>query len=168
MAMNEAFFDEIYIKYNVLVYSNIKRILYSTVDDDITSCMQDTFIEAFKKIELLKNHQNIAGWLVITSKNVAKNFNKLYLVRNNYFADSKDMENIVNNEEFTDGVIGEIAADKVLSQLSSDERKLYELKYTIGLSNENIGKVLGITPNAVALRVGRLLKKLERFLEFEK
>jgi len=57
-----------------------------------------------------------------------------------------------------------LEAEKILNLLSPDERKLYELKNIMGLSNENIGKIFGITNNAVAVRNTRLKQRLEELL----
>ena len=148
----------------------IKNVLYSQVDDDISSCVQETYLIAWSKIEILKEHKNVAGWLVLTANNVARNFNRLYLTRQDFITYSNELENIIdeNEEDFTEKIIGEISAEKILSRLSPDERKLYDLKHVIGLSNENIGKIFGITPNAVASRNKRLIQKLEGFLPLEK
>ena len=158
----------IYKDYYINVYRKIKNILYSEVDDDITSCVQETYIIAWSKIDELKNHKNAAGWLVLTAQNVARNFNRLYLIRQNIIADSKDMEGIAQEDDFTEHIAGELTAEMILSRLSPDERKLYELRYVINLSNEDIGKILGITPKAVSERKSRLLKKLKGFILSEK
>ena len=68
---NNEFFDEIYNEYYINVFNKIRDTLYTKVDDDITSCIQDTFMKAWQNIEILKEHKNVAGWLVITAKNVA-------------------------------------------------------------------------------------------------
>ncbi len=46
-------------------YMRYDPIFLPLVDD----CIQETFIKAFKSYEVLKTHPNVAGWLVITSKN---------------------------------------------------------------------------------------------------
>jgi len=143
-------------------------MLYSGVDDDITSCVQETYIKAWNKIEFLKKHKNVAGWLVATAKNVAMDFNKNYLLRQKFIAASDGIENIYDEKDFVEKIAGELMAEKILSKLSLNERKLYELKYDVGLNNEDIGKILGISPNAVASRTKRLIEKLKEFYVSQK
>ena len=73
------------------------------------------------------------------------------------------MEEIPDEEDFSEKIAAESVAEKVLNHLSPSERELYELKYIAGLSNEDIGKTLGITANAVASRNKRLVEKLKEF-----
>lgn len=168
MSANEDFFNKIYTKYYINVYRKIKNTLYSEIDDDITSCVQETYIKVLANIETLKKHKNVAGWLVVTAKNVARDFNKQYLIRQNFIADYNGVEDVIDYEDFTDNIAGEIEAEKILKCLPLSERKLYEMKYVIGLSNEDIGKILRITANAVALRNKRLIQRVREFLVLKK
>ena len=164
----DKFFKRIYKQYYINVLNRTKDILYSETSDDITSCVQDTFIKAWDNIELLKEHENVAGWLVVTAKNVAMDFNKKYLLRQNYIINNKILDEITDEEDFDEKIASESAAEKILSCLSQDERKLYDLKHVAELSNEEIGKILGITPNAVASRNKRLTEKLRKIYVSQK
>ena len=48
---------------------------------------------------------------------------------------------------------------QILSYLTNSERDFLALRYQSGLSNEEIGKILGIQAKAVSERYRRLLKK---------
>lgn len=168
---NDEFFNTIYSQYYDFVYFTIKNILYSKVDDDITSCTQETFEKAWIKIDILKNHKNVAGWLVKTAKNVSYHFNEKYLTRQRLAGDSENMENIAKDEDFTQEIVEEALfeeytksniAEKFLSRLSEKERQFYDLKFVEKLSNEKIGKILGISAHAVVVRSRRLIEKFKK------
>ena len=165
---SEKFFNQIYSDHYDSIYFRVKNILYSKIADDISSCTQETFTRAWMNIESLQNHQNIAGWLVVTAKNIAQNFNSRYLtnIKNSNYS-ATDAETIAE-ENFTEKIDSELVAEKILSQLSASERKLYELKHVMGLSNEDIGKIFEISPNAVASRNKRLKDKLAELVFLKK
>ena len=158
---NGEIFEQIYTKHFTIVYEKIKEILYSKIIDDITSCTNDTFVKAWKKIDTLKNHENIIGWLISTAKNTAMDFNTKYSIRRNHEINSDIIESIPNEEDFTEEIFSEFEAEKTLSCLSPKERDLYDYIYVVGYNNAEIGKILGITPNAVVKRNIKLIKKLK-------
>ena len=165
---DKEFFDEIYEKYYKFIYREVRKLLYSEVNDDITSCTQETFIKAWEKIKILKKHKNVTGWLVITAKNIVMNFNKQYQLRESNEPDPNIIEYIPGEEDITEKVSGDLMAEKILAHLSLDERKLYDYKYVLGYNNEEIGEILGINSNAVASRNKRLVKKLKEIYESQK
>ena len=168
---NEKFFNEIYSENYNIVYQKVKNMIYSKVDDDITGCVQDTFLTAWDKIDTLHSHPNITGWLIVTAQNVVSKFNAKYLNRQKLTDDSIDMEDIVQENDFTQELIDDMEyqkyiesgiVEKFISQLSESERQLYELKYKQKLKNEDIAKILKITSNAVASRSKRLIQKFKK------
>lgn len=162
MSVDDKFFTKIYTDYYNQVYAKIKRMLYSKVDDDIISCVQETYLKAWTKIKFLINHENVAKWLVTTAKNVAYDFNKEYLRKQKITKNFDNLENISDDEDFTKKIVNESITESILCRLSSDERILYELGYVQNLSNDKIGEILGITANAVASRNKRLIQKLKK------
>jgi len=171
MSVDDTFFNKIYEDYYNQVYIKIKRMLYSKVDDDITSCVQDTFMQAWIKIEFLKNYEDVVGWLIVTAAHVANNFNRKYAVRQKVINDSTEMENIADETDYAQDILETIGFEeyiksntfeRFLTQMTENERLLYELKYKHKLSNETIGEILGISANAVASRNKRLIQKFKK------
>ena len=173
---NEIYYEELYSKYEDTVYSAIKGMLYSKVGDDISSCVQDTFLIAWKNIEKLRRHENEAGWLVVTAKNVAKKFNEKYLERQKWIDNSIEMDNIVQESDFTQKIEDEMVYkqyidskidERFAATLSEGERRFYDLVVQ-KLSNEEIGKTLGIETHAALVRKSRMIKKFKKFLREQK
>ena len=168
---NKRFFRKIYSANYDTVYKKIKNMIYSKVEDDITGCVQDTFLIAWNKVDTLHNHPNITGWLIVTAQNLVSKFNAEYLKRQKLIDDSIDMEDIVQENDFTQELIDDMEyqkyiesgiVEKFINQLSESEQQLYELKYKQKLKNEDIAKILKIKANAVASRSKRLIQKFKK------
>ena len=165
---DKEFFNDIFEKYHNRIYLEIQKKLYSKIPEDINSCLDDTFCAAWENIKKLRKHENIAGWLIIAAQNTAHNFNRKYNIRQRHEINSNIIDYIPDKEDFTEKVLGEFTAEKILAGLRPEERKLYDYKYVMGYSHEKIGKMLRITPNAVALRNKKLIKKLQKIYETQK
>jgi RNA polymerase sigma factor (sigma-70 family) len=174
---DEDFFNIIYEKYYINVYRKVKNILYSEIDDDITSCVQETFEKAWINAEFLKKHKNAAGWLVKTAENTAYNFNAKYLTRQKFSDDSADTESISLEEDFTQRIVEEAEFDEFLksgiiekffNRLSERDRIFYDLKFRQKLSNEEIGEMLEISSHSVAVKGRRLIEKFKKEFLSEK
>jgi RNA polymerase sigma factor (sigma-70 family) len=173
MKKYDVFFERIYNDYYSHIYSIIKSILFSKTDDDITSCVQEVFIIAYMKIETLYHHPNIMGWLVNTAQKYSRNFNRQYSQRKKFYNDSLDIEAMPDEKDLAQEIIEEISfeeyiksdvVNKFLKKLSSDELKLYDLKYKQKLKNEEIGAIFGINAHAVASRNTRLINKFKKII----
>jgi RNA polymerase sigma factor (sigma-70 family) len=160
-AENNEFFNKIYYEYNEFIYRKIKNILKSKIHDDIDSCVQDTFVTAWMSIEDLRKHDNIAGWFVQTAKNIAYNFNTKCSIREKASDNSADMENIAQKNDFAQNIAEKDALEKFIGKLSEDEQKLYKMKFIQDLSNDKIGKNLGISSHAAVMRINRLKEKFK-------
>ena len=55
-----------------------------------------------------------------------------------------------------------IRVKKILTRLSNEERRFLELRYVLGLSNEEVGRVVGTNAAAVSQRYHRLLVKCRK------
>lgn len=172
---NDEWFNEIYILYYEFVYEMLKTHLYSKVDDDVSSCTQEVFLIAYVKIDTLRIHPYIKGWLGETAIRYSKNFNRLYLIHQQYYEEIEDIdiETIPSGENVMQKVIGEMSFEeniqanevkKHLKKLSPDELKLYHLKYEQGLSNQEIGDFFSTSAQNIATRNTRLIKKFKKMI----
>jgi RNA polymerase sigma-70 factor, ECF subfamily len=65
-------------------------------------------------------------------------------------------------DEQVDGALRREAVRAALGRLTPRERELVALKFAGGLSHEEIGRVLGISPSNAGTRLHRTLEKLRR------
>lgn len=65
-------------------------------------------------------------------------------------------------DDLVDVALRRDAVRAALSQLSTRERELVALKFHAGLSNGELGRVLGLSESAVGTRLHRVMEKLRR------
>jgi RNA polymerase sigma factor (sigma-70 family) len=61
----QAAWDELVDRYGRLVYSVPRR--YGLSEADAADVMQNVFVTAFRKLEMLKDHDRLSSWLITTS-----------------------------------------------------------------------------------------------------
>lgn len=64
------FFDRLYLDW----YGNLIKYAYRlTLEKSYAEeIVQETFTEAYKKVEILQRHENPVGWLYVTTRNSAR------------------------------------------------------------------------------------------------
>jgi RNA polymerase sigma-70 factor (ECF subfamily) len=67
---NNDFFNKLYLDlYGSLIKYAYRLTFDKSLAEDI---VQETLIEAYKRIELLQQHENPVGWLHVSTRNIAK------------------------------------------------------------------------------------------------
>lgn len=56
---------------------------------------------------------------------------------------------------------------KVISRLSASEKRLFHMKYDLGMTNAEISSALNITPDSTKTMICRLKSKLKKYLKEE-
>ncbi len=131
---------------------------------------QDAFFTAFKKLSTLTNHSRFAGWLyVITNRKCIEWHRKKSSQPQSLEAtDTVELEEVYYSEFMTQQ--REEAANqkrraivqKLLSKLQESERTVVNLYYIAGMTCEDIGKFLGVSPNTVRSRLHRARERLKK------
>jgi RNA polymerase sigma-70 factor (ECF subfamily) len=81
-------------------------------------------------------------------------------------ADPEDVH-AAGTDEQVEGALRREVVRAALGRLAPRERELVALKFAGGLSNEEIGRVLGISPSNAGTRLHRTLEKLRRDCDAE-
>lgn len=125
--------------------------------------------------ENLEKHANIKAWLLVTSKNVVKMFNRQRAIDNKYYDFIIDFETIEPlTEDFSDLIINKIDSERfkdvdlnkiIYESLSQNERDFYTLLYYKKKSIKEISKILNISEGAAATRCSRLKEKIKKLLK---
>ena len=131
---------------------------------------QDAFFTAFQKLSTLTNHNRFAGWLyVITNRKcIAWHRKKSTQPQSLEATDPVELEEVYYSEYMTQQ--REEAANqkrrtivqKLLSKLQESERTVVNLYYIAGMTCEDIGKFLGVSPNTVRSRLHRARIRLKK------
>lgn len=179
--------SELYhLTYTKLLYS-IRSMIRD--EDAVWDILQDTYIQAFRKLDQLQDGSRFLPW----AKRIAINTAKNYLVKDkdangtrrivffNEFATQETDGYEVVEETFADdrqAVLPEVVIDKnetarlmkeILDSLPDEQRLVIGMYYYQEMSVKEIADVLGVTQSAVKSRLAYGRKKVESsVLELEK
>lgn len=163
--MNKAqkeFFEEIYnSSFAGLRKFVTYRCVNSALVDDI---LQEVYIEVFRHIDQLQEHENIAGWVYKTTDNKTKKLNEVY---RRYYSNKTSIEerNLTYEEN---GLAEIIQRGEYQSILKEDEFLLLMMKYKEGYSHQEIAKIKNITESNSKMKLSRIIKKLKNGIELSR
>ena len=136
--------------------------------------MQDTFLQAYKKLSTLKNPSQFSGWLyVITNRRCNK-----WLLKNKSAVKSLEEISMVEIENtFYERYVSEQNEEearthrqklvrKLLDKLPESERTVMTLYYLGEMTTKEISKFLGVSVNTITSRLQRARKRLQQEEEF--
>ena len=168
LAGDEAAFATLVEKYRKQVHT----LAWRTIGDfhiaqDIT---QETFLNAYQKLDALKDPQRFSGWLNSIARRLC-----LAWFREKRLSVQLS-ENIssatIRNDPYSGYLVGEQADEasrelreivkKWLAKLSENERTVITLHYFDGMLCEDIATFLGVTPNTVKSRLNRARNRLKK------
>ena len=152
---NQQAFEELYTKYNKLVYGIAFSILKNQQDAEDIVQIVFTKIYGIDKDKLPTSKE--ASWLYTTTKNEAI----AHIRRKN---NSVDLESIYEVEDTNDeigDVLNKDSYNKMISKLSDKEKEVVSLKIISNLSFNQIGKLLNQPTGTVKWRYYKATKALK-------
>ncbi len=143
-------------------------------EPDAEDVVQETFVKVFKNLNSYEERANFSTWLF----RIAANCSVDWLRRNRKHDEHRDemnpdLENKLTSEDRRFAGKDELIYRLMVQQrvnvgyaaLSAAEKSAFVLRHFEGWSVEEIGKSLGIGPNAVKNCVFRAVQKMRRALE---
>ena len=154
----ELFFDHVYDTYSQRIMS---FLIYYFNDMDIAEeAFQETFIEAFRNIDSLKNHPNIGGWLIMTAKNKGHNIRS----KKNRLSETLMYEFYAFSQSSQVTEISSLM--RIDDPVFTDEKyKPLRLKYIYGYSVNEIADFYHIEQSACKMRLKRAKIHARKYLE---
>jgi len=152
----DALFEQLYLAY---FQELIKYVYHLTYEKHMAEeIVQDTFIQAYKKIDLLAKHENPAGWLYVAARNITKAYTRDYLkIKALLPLENRDINIAIEDSE-----------DIFLSNyLNKEEAKIIIKFYVEKKSIAEIAKELRISLSACKMRIKRARDKLKSNYEKE-
>ncbi len=134
-----------------------KFVIYKAVNSSLVDdILQEVYLEAFRHMDKLKEHENIEGWIYKTAENKTKKLNEIYY---KYYHNKSGLEEEITYEEraLTELIQGE----EYQSILTEDEFLLLMMKYKEGYSHSEIAKMRNITEASSKMKLSRIMKKLK-------
>ena len=124
---------------------------------------QDTFITAYQKLATLTHHNRFAGWLYVITSNKCNMWHRKKKPQLQSLEETDPMElKEVYYSEYMSRQREEAANQnrraivrKLLNKLRESERTVITMHYLAGLTCEEIGRFLGVSPNTVKSRLHR-------------
>lgn len=154
------FLEKLYIENYDLVFKLVTRILrqYVSVTNDASDIVQDIFILAARRIDVLKVHPNPVGWLLKTARYVCMNYASAYSRHNEQLFESLDLH--MDQEDTISKVDTLVSLEQILKP--QDYNLLIEY-YIEKRPTDDICREAGISPNLLRVRMHRLKKYLSAF-----
>lgn len=140
---------EFLLKY---VLRNLKTNNFLVAEDIV----HDTFCEAIKKVDILKEHNNPVGWLMQVTKYKILSASRLSCNNEVFYHDS-DKYQIPHTEEQYNLTELKMIIDKTFND---KEKRLFHLFYYEGYSVKEIAEKEKISEGNVKIRMMRLRNKL--------
>jgi RNA polymerase sigma factor (sigma-70 family) len=135
---------------------------------DLEDCIQEVFKIALKT-DNIEATPNIHGWLCLTSKNVAKQYNERQMILKRFVGFDDITEDLIDPDNFIDKIkaleIADETVEKIRKHLRPEEFILFEPKFLKGKSNAEIADEIGLSKRQVDMRITRMVKKLRKFLK---
>lgn len=158
-------FEEIYRTHWRSVYNYVYgRLLRAEEAEEVTA---DVFFAAWEHLdEYDAERARLTTWLGrIAHNKVNDHFRKAYR-RQEISVDEfpESMQPTAPSDEEDGGLSDPVTdtAERILRQLSAEERSLLELRYALELSNDEVADIIGVSANAVSHRYRRLLEKCKK------
>jgi RNA polymerase sigma-70 factor (ECF subfamily) len=151
-------FDKIYQEYYRRVFNYaFSRLLQREEAEDATA---EVFIIVLQNLRRYDPERgSVATWINRLAHNAVENY-----CRKAYRRRELPVPVIVREEaeEWEPDQPVNRRAYRILRQLSEEERKFLALRYELDMTNAEIGKLMGLTPESVSQRYHRLLEKCRK------
>ena len=159
-----------YSKYLLIVISN--RLFKDCPPDYAYDCLDEVFAIALKKMNDEKFNADPDGWLVKTAQYVVDNFNRKTQNRLRFHdscfnfntreipAPDTMFEELAYKMALEDNIM-----DKILNDLSREDRVIFIMRYYQHKLPDEIAKELGMKTNAVKVCLTRLKSKVKKLVQ---
>ncbi len=136
------------------------------IAEDIT---QDTFLQAYKKLSTLKNHNQFAGWLYVIADRLCIDWSRKRRLITQSLEDTpvEEIERASYAHHVSEQRQTEITehrhelVKKLLAKLPESERTVVTLYYLGEMTTKEIGKFLGVSVDTIKSRLRRGRKRLQ-------
>ena len=136
------------------------------IAEDIT---QDTFLQAYKKLSTLKNHNQFAGWLYVIADRLCIDWSRKRGLPTQSLEDTpvEEVERASYTHHVSDARATELTehrrelVKKLLAKLPESERTVMTLYYLGEMTTKEIGKFLGVSVGTIKSRLRRGRERLQ-------
>ena len=164
---DRAWMEQLYTKHYRLMYATAWR--YTSVPQEADDIVSDSVVALLDKPQLLRGMEPkaLTRYIVVTVRNTALNhLKRLQLLRDRVPSVRDEMlEQAAVQESFEQGVALRDTLTTILrliDELPEKEQLVLQLKYSSDLSNDEIARVAGLSPESVRKYVSRARARIKR------
>lgn len=159
---NEQAFSFLYDRYSKALFNVILQIIpQQELAEDV---LQEVFVKIWQNI---KSYDKTKGRLYTWMLNIARN-QSIDRTRskdfNNRSKTTELSENVYNDKQRVEARVDDVGLKKTLSNLPEESRKLLELAYFQGYTQEEISKILEMPLGTVKTRIRATIIELRKIL----
>jgi RNA polymerase sigma-70 factor (ECF subfamily) len=160
---DEQAFSYLYDHYSKALFSVIYQMIpQQDIAEDI---LQQVFLKIWKNIQLYTASKGrLFTWMLHIARNQAIDH-----TRSREFQEQGKTisisESVYNNKNESAGSIRDSGLNKILEKLPADNRKLLELSYFLGYTQEEIAGILNIPLGTVKTRLRTIIMQLRKLME---
>ena len=168
---NRRFFNKFYEDYKNYMYFTARK--YADAVEDCEDLVHDAIVRLIHNIPTLKglNHLESLKYISLTVKSVYLDNDRIRKKDGLVFLDDAELEDVMIEQlvmENSDSAISaKLKVQKLKSALPAKDWLLLDAKYNLGLSQEEIGKLINVAPDSVRMLLHRARKKAKRILATE-
>jgi RNA polymerase sigma factor, sigma-70 family len=145
-------------------YDKLYRVAYSITRDNELSkdAVQQAFLQAYKKMNQLRDKGKFPSWITAITVNEAKNLVKM-AIRFKVIPITENSQT-TNVDSFEDAYLIKDQVTRVLDTLSIDDSEILVLRYYCDLTLEEIATILNITLSNVKVRLHRAKNNFKQII----
>ncbi len=172
MSEKEQFLEDCYRRYYPFLLQLCRREVGGNrlYVDMVDTCIQDTFLLAYRAYEEIKDYDYLRAWLVRTCMNRLIPYVKLQKQRQTHEAFSLDDEQAPRDETLSqspdaDREDGAEALQALWDSLAPREKVIFHHHFIEGHTPEETAELAHCSPGTVRATVFRIRKKAKKFFE---
>src|SRR4051812_27951837 len=164
---DQQIFAELVNRYRHFVFTIALR--YTTNREDAEEIAQDVFVKAYRSLADFRHDSKFSTWLYTVTANTSITFLRKKKIITHSLDNEKVFE-LANNASAINGKEAEYKSkaalmNRAIGLLNADDATIITLFYKGEQSLEEIGKIMGVTPNTAKVKLHRARQRLKEKLE---
>ncbi len=154
-------FSDLLDQYQERLYWHIRKIVLT--HDNANDVLQNTFIRIFKGIKNFQEKSTLHTWMYRIAYNESMRFLEKNKIKTLVSLD-QDNNSYINNlkqDEYFNGDEIQLKLHQILSRLSENQKRVFQMKYFDDLSFREISEILDISENTLKSSYYSVVKTIE-------
>jgi len=160
-ASRQRHFEAVVSEATPAVAAFLSRRLYPLAKADLDDLVEEVLIVAWRRLDDIPAGAETA-WMIGVARNVLRNAVRKH---HNGKRATDQVRPSGASASAEEAVVADEGVRSALAALSDDDRDILMLHFWDGIDTPDIAMLLGISPNAAAVRVTRAQDRFRRFLE---